>query len=285
MRNDRFIESELLDFNSFLTMIETFEEISALRMRKVKKSVLARREYLQGLNQAFAYVAYAYQNYVDQLKKKIKTSAIDNNGRTAMLLLSSNTGLYGDIISRITNRFIIDVKKSSKDSVDVIITGRLGRTNYEEAGKPREYKYFELSDAVSNEAQVSRLMGYLISYANVYVYHGLFKSILLQQATSTYLTGEVGKIKSSLEKTKVGFLFEPSVDKIANYFEKQVLALIFEQTVFESNLSKFASRMVSLDSAASGISSRVKVLDFDLKKAKHKITNSNIQEILSGALS
>ena len=61
MKRIKELKEELISLEEFLTMVEAYEEISALRMRKVKKSVLKRREFMQGLNEAFAYIAFSYK--------------------------------------------------------------------------------------------------------------------------------------------------------------------------------------------------------------------------------
>jgi ATP synthase F1 gamma subunit len=284
MITERSLKAELSDLEGFLNMVEAYEEISAIRMRKVKKSVLSRRDFLQGLNEAFSYIIYSYSVYRKSLKNKTDLNILSNNGRNVLVLLSSNTGLYGDIISRIFAIFIEEVRKSDT-STDIVITGRLGKRLYDSSGMRRDYKYFEMSDTASNDENIKNLLDYITEYNSVNVYHGVFKSILVQEPQRTYLTGEVLKIQDSAEKYKLSFIFEPSVEKVAKYFEKQILSLIFEQSVFESGLSKFASRMVSLDTAAGNIASKNSSMGFELKKAKHKRTNSNIQEnILGGAL-
>ena len=50
MKRIKELKEDLISLGEFLTMVEAYEEISALRMRKVKKSVLKRREFMQGLN-------------------------------------------------------------------------------------------------------------------------------------------------------------------------------------------------------------------------------------------
>ena len=291
MKTERYLKNELLDLDGFLGMVEAYEEISAIRMRKVKKSVLSRREFLQGLNEAFSYIVYSYSVYKRALKKKSGKDIFNTNGRDVIVLLSSNTGLYGDLILRVFAKFAEEVKLSNSNT-DVVITGALGKRLFDAAKISKEYKYFELSDTASNDDNVKKLLDHITNYTTINVYHGVFKSILVQDAEKTYLTGELmKKIESSSQevnldfKKNTGFIFEPSIEKVAEYFEKQILSLIFEQSVFESGLSKFASRMVSLDTAASNISSRVAGMDFELKKAKHRKTNRSIQEgVLGGTL-
>jgi F0F1-type ATP synthase gamma subunit len=164
----------------------------------------------------------------------------------------------------------------------VVVTGRLGKRLYDASGVHKDYKYFEMSDTASNDEHLKNLLSYITNYNNVTVYHGVFKSILVQDPQKTTLTGEVLKAGGGGAKYDLSFIFEPSVETVAKYFEKQILSLIFEQSVFESGLSKFASRMVSLDNAAGNIMSKSLSMGFDLKKAKHKKTDSNIQENISG---
>jgi F0F1-type ATP synthase gamma subunit len=270
-----------MDLEGFLNMVEAYEEISAIRMRKVKKSVLSRREFLQGLNEAFSYIIYSYSVYRKGLKKGSGPDALTNNGRNVLVLLSSNTGLYGDIILRTFSVFIEDVKKSDSNT-DIVVTGRLGKRLYDVSGARKDYKYFEMSDTASNDENIKNLLDYITNYNSVNVYHGVFKSILVQEPQKTYLTGEVLKIEDTTEKYNLSFIFEPSIEKVAKYFEKQILSLVFEQSAFESGLSKFASRMVSLDTAASNIALKSSGMGFELKKAKHKRTNSDIQENIKG---
>ena len=281
MRTERFLKNELTDLEGFLNMIEAYEEISAIRMRKVKKSVLSRREFLKGINEAFSYIIYSYAVYRKNLKKNKDAGILSNNGRNILVLLSSNTGLYGDIILRTLSVFKKDVENSDNNT-DIVITGHLGKRLYDASGGRKDYKYFEMSDTASNDEHLKNLLNYITNYKSVTVYHGVFKSILVQEPQKTILTGEVLRAEGEGTKYNLSFIFEPSVEKVATYFEKQILSLIFEQSVFESGLSKFASRMVSLDNAAGNITSKSLSMGFDLKKAKHKKTDSGIQENISG---
>lgn len=279
MKRIKFLELELASIKDFLTMIEAYEEISAARMRKVKKSILERREFMQGLNEAFAYIDYSYKIYKDSLKGKVKGEILNTNGKTVSVFLSSNTGLYGDVVRSTFDLFEKDVRKKE---TDLVIVGRMGKKYYDGSGLKKSYEYFDMSDNGIDEPSIKKLLDYIVNYTEVVVYHGVFKSILYQEASETHVTGEVMKIEQSLDSYDTRFLFEPSVEKVAEHFEKQISSLIFEQTVFESSLSKFASRMVSLDKAAENIGSKIGFLEFNLKKSKHKDINSNLQSSIFG---
>ena len=279
MKRIKYLKDELDYLSSFLTMVDSYEEIAALRMRKVKKFILERREFMKGLNEAFAYISYAYRVYRKSLKGKERDRILNTNGRTVFILLSSNTGMYGDIIINTFNLFLDDVKK---DDVDIVIVGKVGQRMYDNLGDGKEYEYFEMFDNGIDEPGIKKLIEHVTSYSNVVVYHGSFKSVLSQVATRTEVPVELKRIEQSLKTYDDKFLFEPSVEKVAEHFEKQIESLIFEQVVFESCLSKFASRMVNMDIASDNIGEKIRHTNIDMKKAKHKDLNSSMQSVIFG---
>lgn len=279
MKTVKNLKDELDYLSSFLTMVESYEEIAALRMRKVKKFILERREFMSGLNEAFAYISYAYRVYRKSLKGKARERILNTNGKTVSILLSSNTGMYGDIIINTFNIFKEDIKKSDSD---IVIVGKVGQRMYENMGNGKEFKYFDMLDNGIDEPGIKNLIEYITDYSDVVVYHGSFKSVLSQVATRTEVPVELKRIEQSLESYDEKFLFEPSVEKVAEHFEKQIESLIFEQVVFESCLSKFASRMINMDIASENIGDKIRQTDIQMKKAKHKDLNSSMQSSIFG---
>lgn len=282
MKTIKNLKDELDYLSSFLNMVESYEEIAALRMRKVKKFILERREFMQGLNEAFAYISYAYRTYRGSLKGKVKERILNTNGKTVLILLSSNTGMYGDIIINTFEKFKRDLPSPENSDADIFIIGKVGQRMFENLGSGKEFKYFDMIDNGIDEPGIKKLIEYVTEYSNVVVYHGSFKSVLSQVPTRTEVPVELKRIESSLKSYDDKFLFEPSVEKVAEHFEKQIESLIFEQVVFESSLSKFASRMISMDVASENIGDKIRKTDIDMKKAKHKDLNSSMQSVIFG---
>ena len=143
MKSLKNIKDELDYLQGFLDMVESYEEIAALRTRKVKKSILERGEFMKGLNEAFAYISYAYRIYRESLKGKAKERVLNTNGKTVYVLLSSNTGMYGDIIVNTFEKFKKDAINSD---ADIFIVGKVGQRMYENLGTKKKYTYFEMMD-------------------------------------------------------------------------------------------------------------------------------------------
>jgi len=273
-KSKRYTE-ELGILNNMLNVVETYQEIAAMRMRRVKRSVLNSREFLVDLNDAFKAVTFAYEEYLRRVKKTKETGELLNkNGRDVLVFLSANMGLYGDIIRRTFKSFADAVEKNLPDT-DIVLVGKVGLDMYKASGLTKEYTYFELSDSGEDPENLNQILETVLQYSQIQVYHGFFKSVLSQVPTQTLVTGEAAKLEESYEKEgNVMFLFEPSVEKVAAYFEHQVLSSVFQQVTFESNLSKFSSRMVSLYSSSDNIRNSLKKVDFAMKKYNHKVLNS-----------
>lgn len=273
-------QEELLFLHDFHDLIETYEEIAAIRMRKVKKSVLMEREFLKGLSDVFRFVEMAYDTYLIKLgqAKKGKRHFLKTNNKDVRILLSANMGLYGEVIHKTTRKFIEDVRDSD---ADIVTIGKTGKRVLESVLPGRQFQFFEFSDSGIDDENMKRILDYILQYRNIYVYHGFFKSILKQDIKINNVTGDISDfagfedsedMEQKEEEQKFGF-FEPSIEEVAAFFETQTLSVIFEQAMNESSLSKFASRMVTLDMAVSNINNQMKSTNFALKKLKHRNFN------------
>jgi F0F1-type ATP synthase gamma subunit len=140
------IQEEINSLRGMRNLVETYEEIAAMRTRRVKKSVLQNRDFLSGLNDIFQQVEHSYETQIKTLKNKTPSTA--NNGKTVSVFISANTGLYGDIIKRTFNLYLKDIQNKE---TDMVIVGRLGKVMLEEVKPGSDYKYFEISDSESDE--------------------------------------------------------------------------------------------------------------------------------------
>ncbi len=274
-------------------VVEAYEEIASVRMRRVKLSVLQNREFLEGVSKIYSQVKYSYRTEIN--KARVKTKKRDNskvfqtrttNGRSITVLLSVNTGLYGDIISRTFSRFIDYVKKHD---TDVAIVGNVGRRYYEQAGvEGRKVYYFNLSDSDSDRVSLKTLLTHIIQYDSIVVFHGKFKDILVQEPAVSLISGDV---LNESEATQAGlitdahYIFEPSLVTVMQYFETEILSAVFEQAMFESGLSKYSSRMINLDSAVSKITENLATTKLKNRKLMHRSENKKQLTKLAGMLS
>jgi ATP synthase F1 gamma subunit len=278
MKLDKRLKNELGALETMETVVQAYQEIAAMRMRRVKESVLSNRSFLEGLNDIYGEVSSVYNSgfFVFKTKEGVVRKT---NGKTVSVLLSANTGLYGDIIRKSYDLFYDSIKHNDSD---IVVVGKLGRKFYEGSDINRPFKYFDFSDSGTDEKNAKDLLEYVLSYETIAIFHGYFEDILNQLARKTLVSG--GEIKGEEREVdkRVRYIFEPSIEDIMIFFENEILASIFNQSVFESSLSKFASRMISLDRAVVRLKNSLKSSNFRLRRSKHMGQNSEQLTLFSG---
>ncbi len=264
-----------IDFlNTLQTILETYEEIAATRMARIRTSVLGSRDFLLEINAIFQQVKSSYQSAIEiyMKKKKIKDASkltfVKRNGKTLYIFVSANTGLYGDIIKKTYDVFIDNLKKTPGD---VVIMGKLGVEIFKADKVSIPYTYFDFPDNKIDNSILKKITEHIIQYEKVLVFYEQFNTVISQSPIVTNISGDPLPWEKGGLQAK--YFFEPSLQKIMEFFEKEIFGSIFQQTIFESELAKFAARMVSLDYASSNTKNRLKQAVLAKNKIKHQEDN------------
>ncbi len=287
------INRDIEELSIFGEVVRTYQEIAAIRMRKVKNSVLRNREFLSGLTEVFSRVRISYYEEVkkvlfsrgivdpyEQEQYMEKMNFEKKNGRDALILISANTGLYGDITLRVFDYFSEHVDERS----DVIILGRIGRMLFEQRFPDKKYKYYEVSDGNPDPSVVSEMVRDLNNYENIFAFHGRFKDILEQVPHQTGVSGRKLTLESEEDLRRIYCIFEPSLEEVFEFFETEIKITLFDQAMYESSLSKFTSRMVSLDFAADNIDKRLNKLNIKSSILKHRKEEKEKNTLMASVL-
>jgi F0F1-type ATP synthase gamma subunit len=109
---------------------------------------------------------------------------------------------------------------------------------------------------------------------------------LTQDPIVTSVTGDAfmaeQAVKEETEFIKSEYLFEPTVEDIAKIFEGEILASVFQQTLHESQLAKYASRMIALDRSVDNIERRLSGVRGEEVRIRHKLQNRKQLSTISG---
>ncbi len=282
MVTKREVIEEFNRVSTFKNILEMYEEIAASRMQNARASVLSGRSFIEELNYIFQQVKTSYRNevlkkmHMRKIKDQKELTFIDRNGKTLFLLLSSNTGLYGDIIRKTFNLF---VELMEKEKADGAIVGRVGLEYLKSSGSKIPYSYFNMPDLSINNDDLKKIIAHIIQYEKVFIVYGRFENVIAQEPIVTSISGD--PLPQSESGSKVKYFFEPSLDKIMRFFEAEIFASLFEQIVFESQLAKFASRMTSLELRVENIANIFKELSLEKEKVRHRIMNKKQLETFS----
>ncbi len=284
MRNQRNIATDLYELGNFQSLTETFTEIAATKMQRVRDSVVKSREYVDGVNVIFGDIKATYEEEIKRLSKNAEAKTIrKHNGKTSVVFISANTGLYGDIVRRVFYKFVEEVRKKPSDAV---VIGKIGKKMATEEGiKLDNVSFFEFPDDIVDFESLKPIMNLLTQYQKVVVYYGKFESIVNQFPAASDITGSSastdGQPSKDNLKIAVSYLIEPSLEKVLTFFENEIITSVFVQTIHESQLAKFASRMLYMDSANQRIKDKIKITQFEKQRLKHLLTNKKQLQTLS----
>lgn len=266
---------------NFQRITQTYQEIAASRMQRVKHSVLQNREYLEETRSIYHEVVNSYKEYIARRIKDEKEDAAEKKKQKVCILLSANTKLYGGIIKKVFDDFFTYIKETD---TDIIIAGKTGLKMYQSTQHSKEYQYFDVPDDIITPGALADIITIIKQYSEISVFHVQFEDILTQVVRKTAITPEAAYKSDPDTPPTVGslYIFEPAIETVLQYFEKEILGSLFVQTVNESNLSKFTARMITLNTTNNNIDQRVHELTQSIKILEHSIINRKQQEQLAG---
>ncbi len=280
------IKLEIKQIESLKDLTQVYGEIASTRMKKIRGYVLRNRQFLSSIESIFHDTLTAYSQKLALLVKegKIKEGGnvtfLAHNGKSVSVLISANTGFFGDVVKETFKKFISDLDKSD---TEVTIIGRVGRSLFLSERPEVPYVYFDLPDFGVDATKLNEVIKHLVQYEEIKVYYGKFQSVVTQKAemqsisAGTKVTGQVADIT-------VNYLFEPSVEDILMFFETQIFASLFDQSLRESQLAKFASRILAMDRATQNIEKRVGDLNLQKLNLAHKLSNTKQLNSLSSVV-
>lgn len=286
MKTKQQITAELEWLRSLSTVISAYEELAAKRMREIRSAVLHNRDYMQDLQTLYSHVKDSYKKDIQKLLQSkdgqsVDTSPFAKNGKTIRVFVSANTGLYGGLVQQTFQLFASDVRKGN---ADVAILGKVGRMLWQQARLPKGYVYFDYPDTALSLPSLQPIVVLLSSYQQVFVYHGLYKTIVTQQAAVQNVTGDI--LPSSYpyrsEQQPIKWLFEPTLEHILEFFEKEIFSSLFVQAMHESHLAKHAARMVALDQATEHIKTSLIKTNVLKNQLTHRLYNKKQLAVLAG---
>ncbi len=277
----------LTELDVLQSVVQTYGEIASIRMKSTRTSVLSAREFLSAIQDVFEEVR---ANYAKEITKLLKQSSrrtnkgltlLSHNGKSVAVLLSSNSGLYGDIVHRTFRVFLEEAKKKNSE---ITIIGRQGTALFEFYAPDQPYTFFELPDYGLNQDAILKIMQHIVQYSQIQLFFGQFENVLVQKPVVFTLAAELDFSKPQEIKSKRQYLFEPNLEKILQFFEKEIFASLFEQSVRESQLAKFASRILAMDQAMDRIKDQRTGYILARHAASHRQSDRKQLDSLSGIL-
>jgi F0F1-type ATP synthase gamma subunit len=255
-------------------VVESYEEIAAMRMQKIRADIINSREYFDGLSQLSKEVGVDYNLVYPE-----------DTTSSAAIYISANAGLYGDIVEK---TFFLFLDYLKKNKVTPFVIGKRGAELMRDYCPAVSYYKFELSDDKIEEDKFRQLITQILKYKNIIVFYGRFKNVVNQSPAQTIISGELLKsteLETEEKKKRLKFLYEPSLLEISKVMGNEILASIFEAMVRESQLAKYASRLMYLDSSIDKIDDELQIFSREKRKIKKRLADRKQRLVVTGVIS
>ena len=292
MAQKKVILEQLEALRTIKDLAQSYEEIAIVKMQQIRDSVLKTRDFLSDISDVYVDLKASYNREVKDLMHRIKTGdkglipKLQKKNKTLMVYLASNGGLYGAVTQKTYRLFMQELAKTKQEDTDIAIIGRAGQQMYDNTGNGRPYDYFEIPDATVDVKQIKMLMTKFLEYEKVNVFYGKFGNVVKQSPIESSITGEDIFETETLSQVPRDdkFIFEPNLQKIFHFFETQIMANLFSQTLLENQLARHASRVNAMEEALGHIEEETKKLNAQKIRAKHLSDNKKQLETVSGVI-
>ena len=271
------IDAALEEGQSLKAITQAYSEIANLKIKRIRAEALRNRVFFQEILGVYALVKTL------SLKKKINVPSKPK--KVVSIILTSNYRFYGAINSDLLEFF---VKTIQKLDTDCIYLGKAA-IDYFKAQPQLNQGHVStevlLKDDQPDTAELLNLVGLLSNYKRVLVFYSSMKSLLVQVPTAMDITASSSSLVNSsfvnekrTTNNEFKFIFEPDLSKILQFFDSQIITLLLEGTFLESELSRTASRFISMDKAETEANKLIKQYLTLKAYVKRNMDNNTILE-------
>lgn len=264
--------NEDIDKSKALKLVaEAYGEIALIKLKRIRQNVESNRHFLLDISRIYWLIKRVEANLKTPLPKKSK--------KTISLVLTSNYRFYGSINTELVKFFLVH---SSKYRSDRIIIGKTGLETLQAISYFHPYSSFIFKHDLPNPEELRQLVYNLKDYQQVLVYFNRFKSVLSQIPMLVDITQTQSHLNPGVNNQPgLGFILEPEIEKMLDFFDSQIKLLLIDQAFLESELARTASRLISMDQAQNNAVKYIKDEMKLLNNAKKSIENIKLLETFS----
>lgn len=269
-------------------LAQAYEEVAVMQMQKIRDGVLNSRNFYDEISKVYVEVKMSYVSEILKMHKKqrkdkalLSFSTLNKNGKELAVLIVPDERLSGKVGYMVFEQFIKDTENKK---IDIVIIGSLGKQLFENhygSKNHPEFKFFASPKAGDIES-IKPIIHEIINYETVNVYHGKFINLVKQESEVTNVTGEFDYNGDENKLEQRHYLFEPSLDKVLNFFEVQILVYLLQQTFSESQLAKLGSRINAMEISTRNAEELKKKLMISKRIEQKSINNKKQLQRISG---
>lgn len=269
------IEKYVEEVGALRDVAGAFTDIASLRLQKVRRGIERNRVFASDLARVLHIVRVTAEEHHLSAKRQKKISA--------SLVITSNKRFYFGVLDAKVLDFYL-AHTAYTGYVDRFIVGTVGRDLLKEKKYPYEFSEVSFAKELPDSLELANLVARLSQYQKVMVYFPRFVSILSQQPSFVDVTGFASGVGESGQESHQEryYIFEPEIDKILDFFEQKVMAIVLQQAFLESELARIGTQLSLMDQAASNATKVLSQENQLLKAARRNKLNLQVLEMYAG---
>ena len=265
----REIDQLIEEVNSLKTLTQAFGEIATIKLKKIRTQVEKNRIFFGEIAQILRIVkSYGAQKGISLQKPK----------QTVSLLLTSNERFYGGIDAEVIRYFI---ETTPKYPTDRIVIGQTGKEYLKIMNYFHQFESLNFKADLPQDTELLQIGQMIKDYKQVVVFYPQIATILIQKPNAVDITQSSLNQPDRVEETADYTIFEPELEKILQFFDTQIEILLLDQTFFEAELARTASRLMSMDQAQIQANKFIDTQKKIRAKIKQGVVNRQILENFS----
>lgn len=269
------IDAALEEGESLKAIAQAYSEIANLKIKKIRAEVERNRIFFQEIAGIYSLV----KDFASKQKASVTKAK-----KAVSIVLTSNYRFYGTINSDLLEYF---EASTAKYETDFIYLGKAAIDYFRARPAKGNHKEVLLKDDSPTPEELKTLAFELSSYNQVYVFYSGMKSLLVQEPKATDIrasqSAALSRPQGKHEDFK--FIFEPELSKILEFFDSQIITLLLEGAFLESELSRTASRFISMDQAETQANKFIREYQALKAYTKRNMDNNTILENYAAMIS
>ena len=285
MPSTREIRRRIRSVRNLAQITRAMEMVSASKMRRAQRNVLATRPYADRLRDVMsslmAGMGGSHKGTLLEVRAEVKN--------VALILITPDRGLAGSLVANIlrrTARFVIDEKAKGRN-VKVLAIGKKGRDFLNRSGQDllaevtKLGDYPKLADILGVSTNV--IQGFLNGeFDEAYIVYSQFVNTLVQRpAVRRILPVETDE--SAPASASSNYNYEPDEDIVLKDLLPRFAEVQIYQALLESIASEHSARMVAMRNATDNAKDLRRELSLTYNKTRQANITKEVSEIASGA--
>lgn len=287
MPSTREIRRRIRSVRNLSQITRAMEMVSASKMRRAQRNVLATRPYADRLRDVMSSLMARASGSRKGTLLEVRTEVKN----VALILITPDRGLAGSLVANIlrrTARFVVDEKAKGRN-VKVLAIGKKGRDFLNRSGQDllaevtKLGDYPKLADILGVSTNV--IQGFLKGdFDEAYIVYSQFVNTLVQRpAVRRILPVEADQSTPAPASASSNYNYEPDEDVVLKDLLPRFAEVQIYQALLESIASEHSARMVAMRNATDNAKDLRRELSLTYNKTRQANITKEVSEIASGA--